>query len=224
MTNFELESFITPIIISLKVAFTASIVVFLFSIPVAFIMARRRFPGKALLETVFMLPLVLPPTVVGFLLLIVLGRNSWVGQAIEWIFHQPVVFTWWAAVIAAVVVSFPLVYQTLKSGFSSVENEIENAARNSGASEWQVIRFITIPLSFKFFVSAYILGFARGLGEFGATIMIAGNIPNKTQTISTAIFLATETGDTTLVWLWIFSIVLISFIMLWIVNRSNKKD
>ncbi|MDP5272669.1 molybdate ABC transporter permease subunit [Chengkuizengella axinellae] len=222
MTNFELESFIAPIIISLKVALTASIVVFMFSIPLAFLMARKKFPGKSILETFFMLPMVLPPTVVGFLLLIIFGRNSWFGQTIEWLFNQPLIFTWWAAVVAAVVVSFPLVYQTLKSGFSSVEKEIENAARNSGASEWQVFRYITTPLSFKFFITAYILGFARGLGEFGATIMFAGNIPNKTQTISTAIYLAADTGNMTLVWLWVVSIILISFFMLWVVNRSNN--
>ncbi|MNJ62596.1 Molybdenum transport system permease protein ModB [compost metagenome] len=170
-----------------------------------------------------MLPLVLPPTVVGFLLLVLLGRRSGAGRVIEWLFSSPIVFSWWAAVIASIVVSFPLVYQTMKSGFASIERELEDAGRSSGASEWQVFRYITLPLSSQSLITAYILGFARGLGEFGATIMFAGNIPGKTQTLPTAIYVAVDTGNTELAWIWTITIIMISFIMLLITQRKHKK-
>ncbi|NIK71840.1 molybdate transport system permease protein [Paenibacillus sp. BK720] len=166
-----------------------------------------------------MLPLVLPPTVVGFLLLVLLGRRSWLGRAIEWLFSAPVIFTWWAAVIAAVVVSFPLVYQTMKVGFQSVDKRLEEAGRSIGANERQVFWHITLPLAFRSLISAYILGFARGLGEFGATLMIAGNIPGKTQTLPTAIYVAVDSGHTTLAWAWTGSIIVISFILLFLSRR-----
>jgi molybdate ABC transporter, permease protein len=166
-----------------------------------------------------MLPLVLPPTVVGFLLLVLLGRKSWVGQGIERLFHAPVIFTWWAAVIASVVVSFPLVYQTMKVAFLSVDKRLEEAGRSIGANERQVFWHITLPLASRSLISAYILGFARGLGEFGATLMIAGNIPGKTQTIPTAIYVAVDSGNTTMAWAWTVSIIVISFILLLISRR-----
>ncbi|UUZ82781.1 molybdate ABC transporter permease subunit [Paenibacillus sp. P26] len=159
-------------------------------------------------------PLVLPPTVVGFVLLVLLGRKSWMGQLIEWLFAAPVIFSWWVAVIASIVVAFPLVYQTMKVGFSSVDRDLEGAARSMGAGEWQVFRYITLPLTVRSLVSAYILGFARGLGEFGATLMIAGNIPGKTQTLPTAIYVAVDAGHTTMAWAWTGSMIVISFLML----------
>ena len=161
-----------------------------------------------------MLPLVLPPTVVGFLLLTILGRHSWVGRAAEWLFNQPIVFTWIAAVIAAVVVSFPLVYQTMKVGFAGVEPELEDAARSAGAGEWAVFRLITLPLAGRAAVTAFVLGLARAMGEFGATWMVAGNIPGKTQTLPTAIYLAAGNGETGLAWAWTGIMVLFSWLLL----------
>jgi molybdate transport system permease protein len=184
-------------------------------------MSRRSFKGKTLLETAFMLPLVLPPTVVGFLLLVVLGRKSWLGRLIEWLFAAPIVFTWWAAVIAATVVAFPLVYQTMKVGFASVDRDLEDAGRSIGANEWQVFRYITLPLTFRSLISAYILGFARSLGEFGATLMIAGNIPGKTQTIPTAIYVAVDAGNAPMAWAWTGSMIVISFLMLLLTGRKG---
>ncbi len=210
-----------PIQLSLQVALLSSVLVAIAGIMAAWWMVRSRFRGKLLLETVFMLPLVLPPTVVGFLLLVMLGRRSWSGRFVEWLFGSPILFSWWAAVIASVVVAFPLVYQTLKNGFSSVEQGLEDAARSAGASEWQVFRHITLPLAFRSLVTAYILGFARGLGEFGATIMIAGNIPGKTQTIPTAIYVAVDSGKMGLAWAWTASIVVISFLMLLFTRQRN---
>ncbi|WP_435172004.1 molybdate ABC transporter permease subunit [Paenibacillus glycanilyticus] len=213
------HDFWLPIRLSIQVALFSSLFVLLLGVAAAWWMSRTKLKGKILIETVFMLPLVLPPTVVGFLLLVLLGRRSWLGRAIEWLFSAPVIFTWWAAVIAAVVVSFPLVYQTMKVGFQFVDKKLEEAGRSIGANEWQVFRHITLPLAFRSLVSAYILGFARGLGEFGATLMIAGNIPGKTQTIPTAIYVAVDSGNTALAWAWTGSIIVISFILLLISRR-----
>lgn len=121
--------------------------------------------------------------------------------------------------VAAVVVAFPLTYRTIKAGFEAVDPEVEQAARAQGANEWQVFRYITMPLAYRPLISGYILGFARGLGEFGATLMLAGNIPEQTQTLSTAIYTASEAGNMTLSWSWVAVIILFSFIMLMLSNR-----
>lgn len=169
-----------------------------------------------------MLPMVLPPTVVGFFLIVVFGKNSLAGQAIEWIFRQPIIFTWWAAVIASIVVAFPLMYQSAKSGFEGVNRDIEDAARVDGASEWRIFLFISIPLASKALISGSILSIARALGEFGATLMFAGNIPGETQTIPTAIYIAIDSGNMKMAWMWVISIVLISFIMLLTVRVKKE--
>ena len=215
------EEFWVPIKLSLQVSVLSSLIVIVLGVAAAWWMSRQTFKGKTVVETVFMLPLVLPPTVVGFILLVILGRKSWFGHWIEWLFNAPIIFTWWAAVIAAVVVAFPLVYQTMKVGFSSVDQALEEAARSTGANEWQVFRYITLPLTYRSIASAYILGFARGLGEFGATLMIAGNIPGKTQTIPTAIFVAVDAGNMTMAWAWTGSMMIISFIMLFLTRQKE---
>lgn len=206
--------FWTPIGLSIKVSLTAGIIVLLAGIFAGKFMSRHRFKGKIIVETFFMLPLVLPPSVVGFLLIIFFGKKSPIGKAIEAIFHHPVMFTWWAAVIASVVVSFPLMYQSAKSGFESVDEMVEGAARIDGANEYQVFFYISIPLSIKTIVSGAILSFARGLGEFGATLMFAGNIPGKTQTIPTAIFVAIESGNMMMAWMWVLVTMVLSFLLL----------
>jgi len=215
------SEFWSPIRLSLQVSLLSGILTALIGVCVARWMSSRSFKGKTLLETAFMLPLVLPPTVVGFLLLVVLGRKSWLGRLIEWLFAAPIVFTWWAAVIAATVVAFPLVYQTMKVGFASVDRDLEDAGRSIGANEWQVFRYITLPLTFRSLISAYILGFARSLGEFGATLMIAGNIPGKTQTIPTAIYVAVDAGNAPMAWAWTGSMIVISFLMLLLTGRKG---
>lgn len=185
-------------------------------------MASVRYPGKSVVETLLLLPLVLPPTVVGFLLLVLLGRRSWIGQAYEWLFNAPIVFTWGAGVVAAVVVSFPLAYRTMRLGFESVDKELQDSARSIGASEWQVFRFVTMPLASRSLIAGYILGFARALGEFGATLMIAGNIPGQTQTMPTAIYIAVESGNRMLAWYWAGAMIAIAFLMLMLANRYSK--
>lgn len=206
--------FWSPIRLSLEIAAVSGILVLILGLFWGRVMANRRFRGAALIETLFLLPLVLPPTVVGFLLIYLFGHNSPVGQLIEWIFHQPVMFTWWAAVIASTVVAFPLMYQSAKTGFEAIDRDIEHAARVDGASEWKLFLFVSIPLSLKAIISGAILSFARALGEFGATLMFAGNIPGKTQTTSTAIYVAIDAGNMQLAWLWVLSMIGISFLML----------
>ncbi|MBR2565479.1 MAG: molybdate ABC transporter permease subunit [Paenibacillus sp.] len=212
-----------PVRLSLQVALLSSVVAVIMGVAVAWKMSRTAFRGKVILETILMLPLVLPPTVVGFLLLVILGRRSLVGRWIETIFSSPVIFSWWAAVIASVVVAFPLVYQTMKSGFNGVDRDLEDAGRSIGANEWQVFRYITLPLAGRALITAFILGFARALGEFGATLMIAGNIPGKTQTVPTAIYVAVDSGNQPMAWAWTISIVVISFLMLLMTRQQARQ-
>lgn len=217
-----MQEFLSPIWLSLKVTAISGVVVILIGTIVGRLLARKTFKGKALLETIIMLPMVLPPTVVGFLLIILFGKNSIVGQATEWLFKQPLIFTWWAAVIASAVVAFPLVYQSAKTGFQGIDLSIEEAARVDGANEWKIFFLISIPLAFRSLVSGSILSFARALGEFGATLMFAGNIPGVTQTIPMAIYIALDSGNIELAWLWVISIVIISFFMLLMVRIKQE--
>ena len=214
LNDGSMQEFIRPILLSLKTALVAGMIVIVLGTLLGRAMARRYFRGKPIVETILMLPMVLPPTVIGFFLIIIFGKNSFVGQAIEWLFHQPIIFTWWAAVIASIIVAFPLMYQSAKSGFQGIDREIEEAAKVLGADEWAIFFFISIPLASRALISGSILSLARALGEFGATFMFAGNIPGKTQTIPIAIYIAIDSGNMRMAWLWVISIVLISFIML----------
>jgi len=214
LNDGTMQEFIRPILLSLKTALVAGMIVIVLGTLLGRAMARRYFRGKPIVETILMLPMVLPPTVIGFFLIIIFGKNSFVGQAIEWLFHQPIIFTWWAAVIASIIVAFPLMYQSAKSGFQGIDREIEEAARVLGADEWAIFFYISIPLASRALISGSILSLARALGEFGATFMFAGNIPGKTQTIPIAIYIAIDSGNMRMAWLWVISIVLISFIML----------
>ncbi|MBB6020728.1 molybdate transport system permease protein [Paenibacillus sp. JGP012] len=221
ISAIDWSMFWSPVRLSLQVALLSSIAALLIGVAVAWKMSRASFRGRVFLETLLMLPLVLPPTVVGFLLLVLLGRRSLLGHWIEVIFSAPVIFSWWAAVIASIVVAFPLVYQTMKSGFNGVDRDLEDAGRSIGANEWQVFRYITLPLAGRALMTAFILGFARALGEFGATLMIAGNIPGKTQTVPTAIYVAVDSGNQTMAWAWTISIIIISFLML-LMTRQQR--
>ncbi|AAU22716.1 molybdate ABC transporter permease subunit [Bacillus sp. GM2] len=217
-----LEEFLSPIEISIQVSAAAGIIAVLLGTAAARLLANRNFKGKSIIETVMMLPLVLPPTVVGFFLIVIFGRQSVIGRLIENVFQAPVIFTWWAAVIAAAVVAFPLMYQSAKSGFLAVDRDIEDAARVDGANEWRVFLFVTVPLASNGIMTGIVLSFARALGEFGATLMFAGIIPGVTQTVPTAIYLAIDSGNMTLAWMWVASIAIISFLMLFFVQFKQK--
>ncbi|MFK3938097.1 molybdate ABC transporter permease subunit [Alkalihalobacillus sp. NPDC078783] len=218
------EEFWTPIFVSLRVVIVASILAFLLAVLFAWWLKKRTFKGKIVVETVLMLPLVLPPTVIGFGLLVIFGRRSPVGQWFEAVFNQSIVFSYLAAVIAATVVAFPLIYQMLINGFEAVEDELEHAARQMGASEWKVFYHVTLPMTWRQVVSAYMLGFARALGEFGATLMFAGSIAGLTRTIPTSIYIAVESGNVLLAYYWVFSIILFAFVLLAVVQRLKKMD
>ncbi|WP_374018128.1 molybdate ABC transporter permease subunit [Paenibacillus thiaminolyticus] len=210
-----------PVWLSLRVAICSSVLATVSGVLLTWKMSRVQFKGKVFVETVIMLPLVLPPTVVGFILLVLLGRKSWIGSLAECLLSAPIIFSWGAAVIASFVVSFPLIYQTMKTGFASVDKHLVEAGRSLGASEWQVFRYVLLPLSTPSILTAYILGFARGLGEFGATLMIAGNIPGKTQTVPTAIYVAVDSGHMTMAWAWTVSMILVSFMLLLLTGRGD---
>ncbi|TSB45969.1 molybdate ABC transporter permease subunit [Alkalicoccobacillus porphyridii] len=214
--------FWTPIFVSLRVVALASVLAFILAIIAAWFLKKRRFKGKIFIETFLMLPLVLPPTVIGFGLLVMFGRRSVVGQWFEVLFNQPIVFTYIAAVLAASVVAFPLIYQMLVNGFEHVDNDLEAAARQMGASEKQVFWHVTLPLSWRTLITGYMLGFARALGEFGATLMFAGSIAGVTQTIPTSIYIAVESGNQGMAYYWVFSIIVFSFALLAVVQRLKK--
>lgn len=217
------EDIWAPIGLSLRVSLLASILVFLVGIYFAWKLARARFPGKLLIETLFMLPLALPPTVIGFLLLVLFGRRGPVGQLLERIFDYSLLFTPQAAVIASVVVAFPLMYQSAKTGFAGIDPDLEAAARGLGATKRQIFFYVSLPLAWRSLLTGYLLGFARGLGEFGATLMIAGNIPKVTQTLPMAIYLAVDQGKMTLAWLWTGATIFIAFVMILLTNRLRWK-
>ncbi|GGF85128.1 putative molybdenum transport system permease protein YvgM [Paenibacillus aceti] len=216
------RDFLIPVGLSLKVALIAAVLAFLLAGLAAWRIADKKFRGKLLLETVFMLPMVLPPTVVGFLLLVIFGRRGFIGRAFEWLTGMPIVFTWGAAVLAAAVVAFPLAYQAAKAGFASIDRDLLEAGRSLGASEWKLLWLVEIPLAQRSLLTAFILAFARSLGEFGATLMLAGNIPGRTQTLPTAIYMAVESGDMTSAWLWAALMILISFILLAATNPRSE--
>lgn len=216
------NEFLSPIVLSLKVASISVTIVFILGIMIGKIFARKQFKGKTLIETILLLPIVLPPTVIGFLLIFIFGTNSPLGLFIERLLTQPIIFTFTAAVIASTIVAFPLMYQTVKIGFQAVDIGIEEAARVDGAGELKVFLHITLPLSIKSIIAGLVLSFARSLGEFGATFMFAGNIPGKTQTAPTAIYIAMESGNMNLAWLLVATMVIISFFFILITTVTQK--
>lgn len=218
------NDFWSPVKLSIEVAFISGIIVIIFGVCVGAMMANRGFKGKSLVETLFLLPLVLPPSVVGFLLIVAFGKNSPIGRLYDWLFHQSIIFTFGAAVIAAVIVAFPLMYQSAKTGFEAIDVDIVSAAKVDGANRKVIFIFILLPLAFRSIISGGILSFARALGEFGATLMFAGNIPGKTQTIPTAVYLAIDSGNMELAWSWVGCIIAISFLMLMIININRKSE
>ncbi len=181
--------------LTLKVAGFATLLNVCFGIAVAYVFARRRFWGKDFLDAVLTLPMVMPPTVLGYYLLVVLGRNGPIGQFLQTHFGINLIFTWQGAVIAAAIVSFPLVFKATRAAFESLEPQYEQAARVLGVSEWAIFFRVTLPLAWRGILSGVLLSFARSSGEFGATLMVAGSIPGQTQTLSIAVYEAVQAGQ-----------------------------
>ncbi|GCA80952.1 molybdate ABC transporter permease subunit [Microcystis aeruginosa] len=215
----------SPLWISLKTATIALIIIFFLGIAAAYWMLGYRGRWKFLIEAVFVAPLILPPTVLGFILLLLFGKNGLLGQLLD-LFNFRIVFTWYAAIITATVVAFPLMYKTTLGAFEQVDANLLQVARTLGASEGKIFWRVLLPLSFPGVLAGLTLAFARALGEFGATLMLAGNIPGQTQTIPMAIFFAVEAGAMTEAWIWVFIIMLISLSGIIAVNlwQSQRKQ
>ena len=207
----------SPLWISLKTAFLATIITSIIGIFISYKMANYKGRGRGLIDGVFTLPLILPPTVIGFFLLLICGKNGFVGK-IFMSFNKNIIFSWSATFIAATVVVFPMMYRTCRSAFEQIDKNMISAARTLGLSETKIFFKIAIPLAWPGIIGGLVLSFARALGEFGATLMIAGNIPGKTQTMPVAIFFAVEGGDMNKAMLWVLIIVAISFIMIFLLN------
>lgn len=183
-----------PLLLSLKVAGWATLLATVAGTAAAYCLSRWRWPGRDLLDAILTLPLVLPPTVLGYYLLVLLGRRGIIGETLAgW--GIELVFTWQGAVVAASVVAFPLVFKSARAAFESVDGQLENAARVLGVGEAGVFFRVTLPLAARGIAAGVLLAFARALGEFGATLMIAGNLPGRTQTLSVAIYEAVQAGD-----------------------------
>lgn len=185
----------TALLLSLKVAGLATLINLVLGIGLGFWMARRRFWGREILDTILTLPMVMPPTVLGYYLLVLLGKKSWLGAWLYQHFGINLIFTWQAATIAAAIVALPLVIKPARAAFEGIDSQLEQVARTMGLSETAVFFRITLPLAWRGILAGVLLGFARALGEFGATLMVAGSIPGKTQTLSIAIYEAVQAGD-----------------------------
>jgi molybdate transport system permease protein len=182
--------------LSVRVAVLATALNALVGVPLAWLLARRRFPGRALVDLIVTLPLVLPPTVTGYYLIVVLGRRGWLGAPLYRWTGWTVTFTWYAAVIAATVMALPLLVRTARAAIESVDRDLEKAAYTLGRPEWRTALEVTLPLAWRGILAGLVLAFARALGEFGATLMLAGNIPGRTTTIPLAVYTAVQTGET----------------------------
>lgn len=208
---------LSPLFISIKTALLATFITTILGIITAYLTANYKGKLKGLLDGIFTLPLVLPPTVVGFLLLVLFGKNGFLGKFLL-TFNVSVIFSFSATVIAATVVSFPMMYRTSRSAFEQIDYNIILAAKTLGFSEFKIFYKIAIPLALPGILGGIVLSFARALGEFGATLMLAGNIPGKTQTIPLAIFFAVEGGNMSLAYFWVLIIIAISIVSIFLLN------
>mgnify|MGYP003281988931 FL=1 len=201
----------------------ATVIAFFLGVLFAYLLTKKKVPGKNIWETILILPMILPPSIVGYLLLKVFGKRGPIGAFLLDTFGIQIVFTWIACVIAATVVALPLMYQNAKGAFQSVDPSYELAAKTLGSSSFKVFRTVTFPLSGPGIVSGIVLTFARALGEFGATLMLAGNIPGKTQTIPTAIYYAVVVGKNEKASMLVLIMVLFSFALVFGLNMWLKR-
>lgn len=212
-----------PLLLSLQVSTIATLIAFVLGLALALWLAKSDFRGKSILETVLSLPLILPPTVLGYYLLLILGRNG--------VFYPlgiRLIFTWWAAVIASTVVALPLMVQSSRAAIAAVDPMLEKAAATLGAPPWRVFFDVTLPLAWRGILAGTVLAFARSLGEFGATLMVAGNLPGRTQTLPLAIYdlvqsnkLAEANGAVLLMTAVAFALL---FLVRHIEKRANEKQ
>ena len=211
-----------PLLLSLRVAAVATLLVLALGTWVAYLLSHHRFRGKELLDSLITLPLVLPPTVLGYYLLILISRNTPIGHLYEWIIGSPLVFTWQAAVVAAFLHSAPLYIKAARALFEGVDRRYEWAAYSLGASRWRTFWQVTLPLTSRGLTSLASLAFVRSLGDFGVTIMVAGNIPCRTQTLSVAIYNAVESGEGQVARILVIVVSIVALIFLWVSSRLSR--
>lgn len=188
------QEVLVPLLLTLKVAGWATVLATVAGVLIALAVARWRFPGRELLDAMMTLPMVMPPTVLGYYLLVLIGRRGPIGGWLEENLGISLVFTWQGAVIAAAVVAYPLVYKAARAAFEGVDHQFEQAARVLGKREFEVLLRVTLPLAWRGILAGAMLAFARAMGEFGATLMVAGSLPGKTQTLSIAVYEAVQAG------------------------------
>ena len=184
-----------PLLLTLKVALLATLLALVMGVAIGYLLARHAFPGRDVLDAICTLPMVMPPTVLGYYLIVLVGRRGWLGSWLWDTFGITLMFTWQGAALAAAVVAFPLVFKSARAAFEGVEGQLEKAARTLCASELRVFVRVTLPLAWRGILAGTMLAFARALGEFGATLMVAGNIPGRTQTLSLAVYDAVQAGQ-----------------------------
>jgi molybdate transport system permease protein len=209
--------------LSIRVALLATALNALVGVPLAYVLAKRRFPGRTLVDLLVTLPLVLPPTVTGYYLIVVLGRHGWLGAPLYLATGWTVAFTWYAAVVAATVMALPLLVRTARAAIESVDPDLERAAYTLGRPRWRTALEVTLPLARKGILAGLVLAFARALGEFGATLMLAGNVPGRTTTIPLAIYTAVQTGETSDVLLLVALLTALSFVVLLVAGRLGAR-
>ncbi len=213
-----------PLWLSLRVAVISTLLSVGLGLWLAYLLAKLEFRGKDTLDAIVTLPLVLPPTVLGYYLLVLIGRETPLGRLYEWLTGSPLTFTWQAAVVAAVFHSLPLMVKWSRTALEAVDSSFEDAARSLGSTEWRVFWRISLPLAGRSIIAAAALCFARSLGDFGVTIMVAGNIPGRTQTIAVAIYDAVEAGQGEVArWLTV-TVSLIAILTLTFVNRWSRRQ
>src|SRR5580700_2332452 len=212
-----------PLWLSLRVAVLSTAISLAAGLWIAYILANRNFRGKEVLDAAVTLPLVLPPTVLGYYLLVVIGRASPIGHLWEAIFGSPLVFTWKAAVVAAVIHSLPLLVKSARAALESVDRSYERAARTLGASEWKLFWRVTLPLARLSIFAAGALAFAQSLGDFGITLMVAGNIPGRTQTVAVAIYDAVESGNGAVARTLVLVVSAVALLILTLANRLGPR-
>lgn len=218
-----LQSVMSPLMLTLKIASISTVFVTILGILIAYVLAKREFTGKWLAEVLVTLPLVLPPTVTGYILVFLLGKNGVFGSIFTKITGSGILFTWQAAVIAAFVVSLPMMVKTATSAIGAVDRNVEEAACVLGRSEFETALYITLPLAKKGIVAGCVLSFARAVGEFGATLMVAGNIQGRTSTMPLSIYGAYQTGNDELANLLVLILVVISFITIAATSKLGER-
>jgi molybdate transport system permease protein len=217
------DEILSALSLSVRVAVLATLANAVVGIPLAYVLARRRFRGRALVDLLVTLPLILPPTVTGYYLIVLLGRRGWLGAPVYAATGWSIAFTWYAAVVAATIMALPLLVRTARAAIDSVDRELEQAAYTLGRSEWRTALEVTLPLARRGILAGLVLAFARALGEFGATLMLAGNIPGKTATVPLAIYTAVQTGEEQAALFLVAILTALSCVVLVVANRLGAR-